>query len=383
MAAGGRKNSGNYRLWSGVCLAALSLGMVAAGPCAARPAAGPNGVVVHSALGGEILGYDIDRNGTTGILAEYVSLGDGKNNVALETFDQQTGKIIRIVKEIDDTYDDFAAQPIVGKGIGLTLFQRSKSEFEHKNIYKMLNPLTTNRFTGTWTPPLAQDELISSIGESQGSAGTAVMGFQNNGNHQSFLFSSDIAANTFGPRVTLTDPVFASPAMAFDSKTNKAVVAGSTGCRQCIPELALVDLVRGTVGEFQGIGFGTVNGIAVDSDDGIAVTATEIDFTLEFYNLKTKIGFPVTLHGADNQAQSGADVEYDPVNKLFLVGQPFTSTGISGSSIQVFDTKGNFIESIDDLSLPVSSALLAINPHTRTGFVWLTPSGTALQGFSY
>jgi len=171
--------------------------------------------------------------------------------------------------------------------------------------------------------------------------------------------------------------------MAFNSSNNTAVVAASDGCRQCIPELALVDLVAGTVDQFQGIGFGTVNGIAIDTADHLAVTATEIDFTLEFYNLKTKTGFPVTLHGADNQAQSGTDVEYDPVNKLFLVGQPFTSTGLSGSSIQVFDTKGNFVESVDGLNLPVSPALIAINPHTRTGFIWTTPSGTSLQGFSY
>ncbi|HEY1638278.1 MAG TPA: hypothetical protein VGF62_07120 [Rhizomicrobium sp.] len=383
MAAEGQRNSGKSGALGGLCVAAVSIGMLAAGPCAARPASGPNGTIVHTALGGEILGYDVDRNGSEGILAEYVSVSGGKVNVALETFDQQTGNIIKIVKQIEDTNDDFVAQNIVGDGIGLTLFQRSKDGF-FKNAYRTLNPLTGNRLTGKWTPPLGKDELLSSISQNQGSAATAVMGFQNNGNHQTFLFSSDVAANTFGPRTTLVDPIFDGfPAMAFDSKTNKAVVAGSIGCRQCIPELALVDLVRGTVDEFQGIGFGTVNGIAVDSEDGIAVTATEIDFTLEFYNLKTKIGFPVTLRGATSQAQSGTDVEYDPVNKLFLVGQPFTSTGLSGSSIQVFDTKGNFVESVDGLNLPVSPTLIAINPHTRTGFVWVTPTGTELQGFSY
>jgi hypothetical protein len=81
--------------------------------------------------------------------------------------------------------------------------------------------------------------------------------------------------------------------------------------------------------------------------------------------------------------QSGQDVEFDPVNKLFLVGQEYTSTGASGSSIQVFDTQGNFVESINGLSLPASSTLIALNPNTRTGYVEVPPSGTELQGFSY
>ena len=53
------------------------------------------------------------------------------------------------------------------------------------------------------------------------------------------------------------------------------------------------------------------------------------------------------LPGAGSQAQSGTDVEYDPVNKLFLVGQPFTSTGASGSSIQVFDASNRQVDKGD------------------------------------
>ncbi len=40
-------------------------------------------------------------------------------------------------------------------------------------------------------------------------------------------------------------------------------------------------------------------------------------------------------------------------------------------------------ESINGLSLPASPALIALNPATRTGFVWVAPSGTELQGFNY
>ena len=64
-----------------------SLGVAAAGFSAlfvamASPAA--TAPVVHTALGGEILGFDVDQNGTEGVLAEYVSLGGGKGDVSLE-----------------------------------------------------------------------------------------------------------------------------------------------------------------------------------------------------------------------------------------------------------------------------------------------------------
>ena len=105
-----------------------SLGVAAAGFSAlfvamASPAA--TAPVVHTALGGEILGFDIDQNGTEGVLAEYVSLGGGKNNVAVETFDQATGNITKVVKEQDDTYNDFVALGVAGKHTGVVMYERS------------------------------------------------------------------------------------------------------------------------------------------------------------------------------------------------------------------------------------------------------------------
>jgi hypothetical protein len=253
------------------------------------------------------------------------------------------------------------------------------------NIFELVDPLGKHRINGKWTPKLGRDEELESVSEDQGQSTTAVMTFEDNSSGESAVFASDVAANTFGPKVPLTDSIFDFddvPVMAFDSATDVAVVAASAGCRTCGTEIALADLVNEGVAEFSGLGLGDVNGIAVDSADGIACTTTEIDFGVEFYDLATQTGFEVTMQGATSQSQSGADVEYDPVNKLFLIGQPVSSTG-SGSSVQVFDTSGNFVEAINDLSLPVSPALIALNPNTRTAFVWQAPSGTALQSFTY
>jgi hypothetical protein len=328
------------------------------------------GIAIHGALNGDILGYDVDQNGKEGVLAEFLTLGDGKSDVAVETFDQSTGKT-RIIKEIKDTMDDFDAMPIVGSDVGLVLYQKLRHTGLYTNIYEVLDPLRKRRFTGQWTPNFGAHEFLLQVSRDQGQSQTAVLGGSDTGNAYSFVFATDVAANTFDRKIKLSDGIFdfnEVPVMAFDATSNVAVVASSFACRTCGTEIALVDLAKGTFSEFAGLGFGFVNGIAVDATDAIACTATEIDANVQFYDLATQSGFEVPMPGATSQEQSGTDVEYDPINRLFLVAQPVSSTG-SGSSVQVFDTVGNLVESVNNLSLPVGGTVIALNPNTRTAFV--------------
>jgi hypothetical protein len=99
--------------------------------------------------------------------------------------------------------------------------------------------------------------------------------------------------------------------------------------------------------------------------------------------LTTNNGFLVTMPGATNQSQSGMTVALDPIHKLFLIQQEFTSTAASGSSIQVFNEQGTYIESINGLSLPASPVRIALNPTLRVGWVLVTPNLSSLQSFSY
>jgi len=168
-----------------------------------------------------------------------------------------------------------------------------------------------------------------------------------------------------------------------DSATNQAVLGASNGCPNCSPAIGLVDLATGAQNEFAGLGFGFINGIAVDPGTGIACTTTEIDFSVEFYDLASQTGIIVPIPGATSQAQSGQAVAFDPIHKLFLVGQEFSSTARGGSSIQVFDERGNYVESINGLSLPASPALMALHPSLRAGYVIVTPALTSLQSFTY
>src|SRR6185295_8706215 len=69
---------------SAACCALAALDVADAGTAAPRDI-GPGDVVVHTALGGFILGYDIDESGGEGLLSEALTLPGGGHNVAVET----------------------------------------------------------------------------------------------------------------------------------------------------------------------------------------------------------------------------------------------------------------------------------------------------------
>jgi hypothetical protein len=358
---------------------------------------GGGSIFVTSAFGGSIFGFDIDQNGTEGVFSEGQTLPNGNTLAAVETFNQATGKIVKVVKKSDNSLDDFVTHGIVGTSIGLVEHQIVPQLYITKRVYEELNPLDDNKFTGKWKTPLTKDDIIIGVSRNQGFPTTAVFAFEN-GQFTSFVFAANLAAKTVGPIVNLSDQIFGfnySPVMAYDTVTNQAVIASSTGAvGGPAPQIALANLTTGEVTEFTGVweppyGPGSVNGIAVDSEDGIAVTATELEGNITFYDLSKQTGFLVALPDP-GQVTSGTDVEFDPVHKLFFVAQQVSGTA-SGSSIQVYDTKGNFVESLNGFNFSDTSSVIgtyiALNPSNRSGFVNSAgPQGTqgdALQSFTY
>ena len=351
------------------------------------PAAVPNdSVIVQSMFGGQIFGFGIDQTGTDGVLAEAQDLPSGKVLAAIETFDQTTGAIIKVVQQTQ-SHDDFLTLGVVGRSVGLVEHEHVVHLFDIKRTYLVLDPLRRNRITGKWTPPVDTGHLVSSVCRNQGTDNVAVFAEDFTGNFQPFVFSSNVAANTFGPVVTITDDNFTSglPALAYDDATNQAVLGAPQLGNPFVPGwIATVDLAVGTFTKFSSVGEGDVNGLAVDPVTGTACTTTEIDFSVEFYDLATHAGSTQTLPNAPNQFYSGADVEFDALNKLFLVAQPNSSTAFSGSSIHVYDVGGNFIESINGLDFTnVFNVFIALRPSKRIGFVIGGPGLTQIQSFSY
>jgi hypothetical protein len=290
------------------------------------------------------------------------------------------------------TQDDFVTLGVVGNSVGLVEREHPVSLRHVVRTFSLLNPLSLNQVTGRWTPPVETDHLVSLVSRNQGTSTNAVWAIDVSGNFRPTVFTSKTAANTFGPVIEVTDPDFnsgADPGFAYDSVTNQAVLGHATLGNPFVPgKIATVDLSTGTFTKFTGVGLGDVNGLAVDSASGTACTTTEIDFSVEFYNLATQTGFAEPLPGATQQFFSGADVEFDPVNKLFLVAQPNSSTASSGSSIHVYDVSGNLVESINGLNFSnafnVIPAHIALNPGKRIGFVdGPDIAAGQLQSFTY
>src|ERR1700690_434467 len=359
--------------------ALLSLSGSAAAQTSARVEGpiGPGNVVVHTKLGGTIFGFDIDQNGTEGVLTEAQTLNNGNTLNAVETFDQKTGKIIKVVRKTE-TKDEDITLGVVGNSVGLIEHDHVKTIFVIGRTYHIMNPLSSNKYTGAWTPGFDANHIITGVSRNQGTTMNAFFVYDNTlNNPHNLVFASDVANNKFGPMVKISDPNFTfgvTPVIALDTKTNTAVLAQDFGSPTSVPEIGLVDLTKGKFSHFAGVGLGFVNGIAVDSEDGIACTTTEIDASVEFYDLKTQTGIIVQLPGSGgNQIFSGADVEFDPIHKLFLVAQPVSSTQQGVSSIQVYDPKGNLVESLNGFQFSNASSVIpvhiALNPKHRSGFV--------------
>ncbi len=358
-----------------------------------NPAAGAGTIIVHSKFGGQIFGFDIDQNGTEGLLSEAKTLANGNVLAAIETFNQATGQIVKVVAETQ-SQDDYITYGVFGNSVGLSEQEIVTGIYVTKRIYPVLNPLEGNKVTSLWTPPIGSEHIIMPDGvtHNQGESEVAVFAYDNSGNFIPYVFSSNIAANTFGPVVHITDSYnFGSvpPPMAYDTVTSQAIMGGGDGCFGCRPVIGLVNTSTSAFSEFTGIGYGFVNGMAVDSADGIFCTTTEDDASVEFYTLATETGFSVELPGSGGQQYySGADVEFDPINKLFLVAQPVSSSSASGSTIYVYNTSGDLEETLNGFdfsnSFNVVPMYIALHPSQRSGFVDGPDSGvTELQSFTY
>jgi sugar lactone lactonase YvrE len=363
-----------------------------------HPRKGPDSVVVHPKFGGTILGFDVDQNGSEGLLSEFNTVEkDGKFNCpyATESFDLATGKILKVVSEGEGIgcENGEVTWGVAGTSVGLVEHQHSPGAGQPLQMTeKTLDPLGGNKIDGNWTPPFDGNAYIAETSRNQGTANNAYVVYDVK-SQKIYLFGSDVAKNTFGPVMEMAYPIYGF--VGLDTSTDEAVLATATA-----PfgpsEVTLANLTTGKTSSFDAeLGSGNVQGIAVDSEDDIAVVATFGDAGLTFYDLKNKTGFseplPFIPQNCDN-ACTADDVEYDPIHKLFLVAQPISSQEPNSnfSTIYAYNIHGGLQETLNGFQFTTARfdlfpVHIALHPSDRSGFVDETNDlGVgAIRGFTY
>src|SRR5436190_13032211 len=103
-------------------------------------------VIVHGKLGGLIFGFEVDPNGTEGLLCEAVSHPDGTLSARVETFSQATGRIIRVLGG-SESQDDFIALGVAGS-VGVIGHEEVRGVFNSKGTVSNIGRSGERMITG-------------------------------------------------------------------------------------------------------------------------------------------------------------------------------------------------------------------------------------------
>ncbi len=343
------------------------------------------GKVLTTKNGGQVFGFDVDRNGTAGVLATASDV---------ETFDQNSGTITKSFPKKLPPGTSYAVDAIFARDVALvTRFVVPRGQIYAKRFYDVMNPVTKGKFTNAWTSPI-RDVNVQAAGPNQVTSTDALFAIELKKQDKPVIIVSDVAKNTVSKVIHLDPNLFGvgnDPQFGQDTTTNQAIIALSPdgGAVGGDPPLnVIVDLTTGKETRFDGLnnGFfhaGDVNGLAVDPTTGIAATTTELNAQVEFYNLAQQTGTFAQLPCTSDTSQtnSGSGVANDPVNGLFLVTETYYACG-SGSALIVYDEKGNNIETITGFKFAIGEPAPVIDPATRTGWAF-GPGFSQLQQFFY
>jgi hypothetical protein len=342
---------------------------------------------------GQVFGFGINQNGNDGVLAS-ANLSDGA--VSVETFDQDTGKITKSFPKHPGSGVSYSMDGVFTGDLALiTRYVVPKGQIYAKRFYDVMNPVTANKFTGTWTSPI-KDIDVQQAGPNQTTGTTALFAIELKKQDDPVLIAANLAADTVSNVIKLDPNLFLlgdGPQMAQDTATNQAMFAlspdgGAVG--GSAPLNILVDLKTGKTTQWTGLnngyyGSGYVNGLALDSNTGIAATTTELNAQVEFYDIATQAATYAQLPCTSDtdQTYSGSGVANDPTNGLFLVTETYNAcNGGHGSAIIVYDESGNYVETISGFNFAIGEPAPALNPSKRMGWAF-GPQFNNLQQFFY
>ena len=379
----------------------FAVSLHAAGAAPAQPNAPDKvglGKVLTTKDGGQIYGFDIDQNGNDGVLASAGYDSGGNFFVSVETFDQNKGAIKKSFATKNSARNSYGVDGIFTGDVGLiTHYIIPKGQIYAKRSYELMNPVTANKFTGAWTPPL-KDVDIRLAAENQATSTSVIYAIELKKQDDPVLIVSDVAANTFSNVIELDPNTFSladGPQLGQYTAINEAIIAlspdgGAVGGDA--PMNYLIDLNSGNMTSFAGYNnghdhAGYVNGAATDPNTGVTATDTELNAQVEFYDMAKQQGIAAVqlpCTGDTDQTYSGSGIANDPVNKLFLVTETYDAcSGGATSSIHVFDEQGNYVESITGFQFAIGEPPPVINPGKRMGWAFGGPGFSQLQQFFY
>src|SRR6185312_8151564 len=159
--------------------------------------------------------------------------------------------IVKTVKKIVATKNDYVVLGTTGDGTALIEYEQVSDLFVDKRSYKTMIPLGRGKLNGKWTPPkMGVNDIIIGLDSPLGSSQAAVMAFRNGGDNHTFVFTTDLAANTSSAHIKLTDPFYDFndiPQMAYDPNKNLVIVAASQGCVSCVGHYAFIHMDTGQI----------------------------------------------------------------------------------------------------------------------------------------
>lgn len=335
---------------------------------------------------GQIFGFDVDQNGSDGVLATAANV---------ETFDEDTGQITKSLPLKTPQGTTYVMDGIFGSDVGLiTREVVPKGSIYAKRYYNVMSPVSKGKMNAKWKPPIA-DVDVQQGGDNQSTSTSVLFAIELKNQDNPDLFVTDVAANTVSKVIHLDPNKFGlayGPQLGQYTHANEAVIAyspdgGAAGGRP--PINAIFNLQTGQETQFAGYNngpyhAGDVNGIAVDPNTGIAATTTELNAQVEFYDVNKKAGIGFTqlpCTGNADQSLSGSGIAVDPVNKLFLVSEQYYCGGSQGA-IVVYDEQGNLVESITGFTFSIGEPAAVIVPGKRMGWTF-GPHFDQLQQFFY
>jgi hypothetical protein len=377
--------------------ACLAIGLAAATGSAAAARSPGLGATLSTKDGGQIFGFDIDQSGADGVLASAQTIDDqGDVRVSVETFDQDTGAIEKSFARYTGHRNEYGMDGVFAGDVALiTHYVTPAGSIYAKRFYEVMNPVTAGAFTGAWTAPIDDIDVLQAV-ENQTTATGLLFAIELKHADKPDLIVTDIARGTISNTIPLDPDLFGgadSPVLGQYFPANAAVIAVSPDAGAVhgkAPLNVLIDLKTGAQTRFSGYNNGPyhagyVTGMAVDPNTGVEATVTELNAQVEFYDLTKKTGIvaeQLPCTGDTDQLSSGAGIAVDPVNKLFLVTEQLYCTGSQGSAILVYDEAGDLLETLTGFKFVIAEPPPVLNPSKRMGWAF-GPGFNQLRQFFY